>query len=154
MLIMYRAKAMAALQSQRTTLRATLASLALLSFVTSAGAATINDDRGGLIRNYLDRWAEIKSSGEKLILDGLCLSACTMFTSLPNTCITEKVILGFHQGTNPRATRTMRLMWPERLKQLVDSKGELAPHEEDAYTLLYYEDLKEILPVCPGVPIT
>jgi hypothetical protein len=131
-----------------------MVSVACSSFAASVHSATIRDDRGGMIRNYLNRWADYKASPKMLRLDGPCISACTMFTSLPNVCITERVVLGFHKGSNARATRTMRMMWHEKIRVLVDADGELAPYTDEAYTLLWYEDLKGILQTCPAVPVT
>lgn len=128
---------------------AVLVAMASLSFATSAQAdILVRGDYGGKIRDYLNRWADYKASGKRVVLDGGCLSACTMFTSLPNACITERVILGFHQGTKSRATRTMRMMWPDKLRELVDKEGSLASFESGEFTLLYYNDLKDILPSC------
>ena len=38
----------------------------------------IVDDRGGPIGAYVDRYRDLRSSGQAVIIDGLCASACTI----------------------------------------------------------------------------
>jgi hypothetical protein len=45
---------------------------------TSSAAVRIAGDRGGHIGRYIDRFAALRTSGEIVIIDGPCLSACTM----------------------------------------------------------------------------
>jgi hypothetical protein len=63
----------------------------------------ITNDRGGLIAAYTVRYQRLASSGESVIIDGLCASACTMVLSaLPydKICVTPRATLGFHaQGS-------------------------------------------------------
>jgi hypothetical protein len=49
------------------------------SMISNASAAVrIKADPGGQIGPYLENLAVLRSSGERVIIDGPCLSACTM----------------------------------------------------------------------------
>src|SRR5437764_170963 len=57
---------------------------AFLMFVgtgASQAAVRIADDRGGRIGAYVDRYRNLRSSGQAVIIDGLCASACTIVPS-------------------------------------------------------------------------
>jgi hypothetical protein len=42
----------------------------------------IAEDRGGQIGHYLQTFAVLRSSGENVVVDGNCLSACTLLLGL------------------------------------------------------------------------
>src|SRR4029077_18123077 len=44
-------------------------------------------------------------SGERFRIDSHCQSACTIFLSIRNVCITPNATLLFHAGGNPKAAR-------------------------------------------------
>ena len=53
-----------------------LAAVLLLAGVGSSHAAVrIGDDRGGQIGAYVNKYQGLRSSGQKVIIDGLCASA-------------------------------------------------------------------------------
>jgi hypothetical protein len=55
-----------------------LAAALLASAITPAFATMrISEDRGGQIGHYLQAFAALRSSGERVVIDGDCLSACT-----------------------------------------------------------------------------
>src|SRR5437660_5766969 len=80
---------------------ATLASLA----PAPAGAAVrIVRDPGGQIGPYLESLVALRSSGERVIIDGPCLSACTMVLGViprERICMTRRARLGFHAAWTP-----------------------------------------------------
>jgi hypothetical protein len=45
------------------------------------------------------------ASGERFRIDTHCQSACTMFLSIRNVCVTPGATLLFHSGGNPRTNR-------------------------------------------------
>jgi hypothetical protein len=49
--------------------------------------------------------AQYNASGERFRIDGHCQSACTIFLSIRNVCITPNATLLFHAGGNPRRAR-------------------------------------------------
>ena len=59
----------------------------------------IAEDRGGQIGQYLQAFNTLRSSGERVIVDGNCLSACTLVLGLvprERICATQRARFGFH----------------------------------------------------------
>ena len=52
--------------------------LLLAGMGTSQAVVRIGEDRGGRIGTYVDKYQDVRSSGEMVIIDGLCASACTI----------------------------------------------------------------------------
>src|SRR6516165_11710394 len=77
-----------------------LAAVVLLAVVGACNATVrIADDRGGRIGNYVDRYEYLRHSGQTVIIDGLCASACTIILgAIPHDkiCVTANATLGFH----------------------------------------------------------
>src|SRR5712692_10191559 len=72
-----------------------------IAVVHSSSATTrISNDMGGSLGKYLLMFTRIRDSGERVIIDGNCFSACTLVTIIPKEriCITERAVLGFHAG--------------------------------------------------------
>ncbi len=66
-------------------MRVQLLAAAILSAltVTSASATVVlGDDKGGKMEEYTARFQQMRNSGETVVIDGTCLSACTMVLSL------------------------------------------------------------------------
>lgn len=49
--------------------------------------------------------SQYNASGERFRIDSHCQSACTIFLSIRNVCVTPNATLLFHAGGNPRAGR-------------------------------------------------
>ena len=64
----------------------------------------IAEDRGGQIGHYLQTFAALRSSGEHVVIDGNCLSACTLVLGLiprDRICATPRARFGFHAAWMP-----------------------------------------------------
>jgi len=62
-------------------------------------AIIIQSDRGGLIAQRNERIRGYRAAGQRIELRGTCLSACTMYLSLPNACVASNATFGFHGPT-------------------------------------------------------
>jgi hypothetical protein len=54
---------------------------------------------GGQVGPFLDLFAKVRASGERVVIDGPCLSACTLVLSMvppERICVTRRAVLGFH----------------------------------------------------------
>src|SRR3569832_1837183 len=70
----------------------------LASVGTSHAVVRIGEDRGGRIGTYVDKYQEVRTSGEMVIIDGLCASACTIVLgAIPHDkiCVSSHAALGF-----------------------------------------------------------
>jgi hypothetical protein len=107
----------------------------------SDAAVRIVEDAGGRIGTYVDKYQGVRSSGEMVIIDGFCASACTIVLgTVPHEkiCVTSRARLGFHAAwhsgargrkiTNPEATRTLYSMYPVEVRRWIDQRGGLTPH--------------------------
>jgi hypothetical protein len=88
---------------------------------------------------YLQRFASIRDSGERVIIDGECLSACTLVLALVprnRICLTPNATFGFHAavaheewrypGASNAATNALLAMYPQMIRKLIASKGGLS----------------------------
>ena len=121
--------------------RTTLMVAAMMAFAASAASATmrISDDIGGRIGAYVDQYSAIRASGERVVIDGVCLSACTLVLGIVprhRICVTRRAMLGFHaawmpgpQGRPvPSAVGTQALwdMYPANVRRWINSRGGLS----------------------------
>ena len=79
---------------------------AVLACGVKSASATMRiiDDQGGQVGKYLQAFAKVRSTGERVIVDGDCLSACTMVLGLvpPNQIgVTPRARFGFHAASMP-----------------------------------------------------
>jgi hypothetical protein len=77
--------------------------LAFLLLPTAAVSAEyrITRDHGGLVDEYKARFGKIRDRGERVVIDGICNSACTLvlgIVPLNRICATPKASLGFHEA--------------------------------------------------------
>jgi hypothetical protein len=118
-----------------------LVAVVMLAGVRASDAAVrIGQDRGGRMGAYVDKYQGLRSSGEMVIIDGACLSACTIVLgSVPRDkiCVTSRARFGFHAAwnpasngrktTNPEATHTLYSMYPSEVQRWIDQRGGLSP---------------------------
>jgi hypothetical protein len=115
--------------------------LLLASMGASRAVVRIADDRGGRIGTYVDRYQGLRTSGETVIIDGLCASACTIVLgAIPRDriCVTSHATLGFHAAwdfgangraiTNLEATQMLYSMYPSAVRHWISQRGGLTPH--------------------------
>src|SRR4029450_875732 len=82
----------------------------------------------------------LRSSGETVIIDGLCASACTIILgAVPHDkiCVTSHARLGFHAAwdpgakgraiTNPEAPQMLSSMYPSSVRRWIAQRGGLRP---------------------------
>src|SRR6186997_400846 len=111
------------------------------AFAATPSSATmrISDDVGGRIGAYVDQYAEVRKSGERVVIDGACLSACTLVLGIVprnRICVTRRAMLGFHAawmpGANgkpvPSAVGTQALwdLYPQNVRRWISSRGGLS----------------------------
>jgi hypothetical protein len=105
---------------------------------TAAAAVRIADDEGGKIGDYWSRYTALQASGEQVVIDGKCSSACTMVLGIvprDRICVTPNAMLGFHAAwrrgflgfeiINDPATRTLWDLYPVPIKQWIARNGGL-----------------------------
>jgi hypothetical protein len=134
--------------------------IATVLSTTFAGATIrISADRGGRIIDYVERFMQARSSGEPVVIDGYCLSACTLVVGMlprDQVCVTRNAVLGFHAAWRPTsdgrkvsshiATQVMMDVYPPELRSWIGRRGGLTPR----LILLEGRELAGIVPTCGG----
>jgi hypothetical protein len=70
-----------------------------LAASTAHATLRITNDRGGLLRSYIERYRKARVANENVVIDGICLSACTLAIGMfprSKVCATPRAVLGFH----------------------------------------------------------
>jgi hypothetical protein len=128
----------------------------------SAGADyRIRKDYGGFIDQYKLKYAAIRDRGDRVIIDGVCNSACTLVLGIvPHNriCVTPRARLGFHTAfidtrftagikvTSYWATADRLAYYPEAVKKWLARHGGLTA---DMKTMQNGHDLWAIVNPCP-----
>ena len=100
----------------------------------------IKSSPGGWVEDYLTVFSRVRQSGEKVIIDGPCLSACTLVLStVPSNriCVTKRAVLGFHapriidrrsgrSARAPEATRIVIDSYPAGVRAWIKKRGGLS----------------------------
>ncbi|KQW22661.1 hypothetical protein ASC80_04715 [Afipia sp. Root123D2] len=90
-------------------MRALLLSLIAMLLLAAGPARAdlrITRDHGGYVEEYKAKYERIRKRGERVIIDGICNSACTMvfgIVPLSKICVTPRASLGFHQAYYDKA---------------------------------------------------
>jgi hypothetical protein len=113
---------------------------AALTLSTAHATVRIKADSGGQIGPYLENLVALRGSGERVIIDGPCLSACTMLLGViprERICVTPRARLGFHAAWHPggngqavtsrEATRLLMDIYPEEVRSWIARRGGLSP---------------------------
>ena len=114
------------------------ATLLMMNLVPASATSRISDDRGGQIGSYLARFHALKKSGERVAIDGLCASACTMLLGIIpayRICVTPRAVLQFHTAWDPTPsggqivnTEGNAILWshyPENIRRWISRHGGL-----------------------------
>jgi hypothetical protein len=126
--------------------------------VTPAGAEVrILGSPGGQVGPFLDMFDDVRASGERVVIDGPCLSACTLVLSVvPNDriCVTRRAVLGFHAARSmdrrgrlyaePEASELVLEAYPAAVRNWILRRGGLSSH----LLLLRGRELAAIYPTC------
>ncbi|MGB8527500.1 MAG: hypothetical protein WCD75_11810 [Rhodoplanes sp.] len=140
-----------------------LASFLLAFAITSPAFADlrITRDFGGYVEEYKAKYQRIRETGERVIIDGICNSACTLvlgIVPLQHICVTPRASLGFHEAyfdkrwtagvkvTSIAGTAELMSVYPNPVKDWIARQGGLTPEMKK---LRNGADLWTIVNPCP-----
>jgi hypothetical protein len=135
-----------------------LAAVAIALVVPPAQAEVrILASPGGQVGTFLDLFERVRASGERVVIDGPCLSACTLVLSMvPNDriCVTRRAVLGFHAARSidrrgriyaePEASELVLEAYPAPVRGWIRRRGGLTSR----LLLLRGRELAAIYPTC------
>ena len=112
---------------------------------------------GGQVGPFLDLFERVRDSGERVVIDGPCLSACTLVLSMvPNNriCVTRRAVLGFHAARSldrrgrfyaePEASELVLEAYPSLIRAWIRRHGGLSSR----LLLLRGRELNAMYPSC------
>jgi hypothetical protein len=112
---------------------------------------------GGQVGPFLDLFEQVRQSGERVVIDGPCLSACTLVLSIvpdDRICVTRRAVLGFHAARSidrrgrmyaePEASEAVLEAYPAPVRGWINSRGGLTSR----LLLLRGRELAAIYPRC------
>jgi hypothetical protein len=140
-----------------------LALVVLLAFAAAPARADlhITRDHGGYVEEYKAKYARIRDRKERVIIDGICNSACTLvFGVVPmnKICVTPKASLGFHLAyydkaftfgikvTSAEGTSDLMSYYPNSVKDWIRKNGGLTTEMKK---IKNGEELWKIVDPCP-----
>ena len=118
-------------------IRIIVVTAALCAAISSARAdVRILASPGGQVGPFLDLFDRVRESGERVVIDGPCLSACTLVLStVPNEriCVTRRAVLGFHAARSidqrgrmylePEASQAVLAAYPAPVRGWISRRG-------------------------------
>ena len=112
---------------------------ALTTISPASATIRIAGDAGGQIGAYIQRHEAMRRSGERVVIDGPCFSACTMVLgAIPRDriCVTSRALLGFHAAfdVDPSGRRVANLEgsslmmdhYPQQVRDWIARRGGLS----------------------------
>src|ERR1700756_950589 len=145
-------------------MRITHPTLLVLSLVAATPAHAllhITRDHGGYVEEYKEKYKHIRDTGERVVIDGICNSACTLvFGIVPmnKICVTPRASLGFHQAyydkaytfgikvTSAEGTSDLISYYPDTVRDWIRRNGGVTPAIEK---ITNGEELWKIVDPCP-----
>jgi hypothetical protein len=131
--------------------------LCALAVLPARAEVRILASAGGQVGPFLDLFERVRESGERVVIDGPCLSACTLVLSMvPNNriCVTRRAVLGFHAARSidrrgrlyaePEASELVLEAYPAPVRNWIRRRGGLTSH----LLLLRGRELNAIYPAC------
>jgi hypothetical protein len=112
---------------------------------------------GGQVGPFMDMFDKLRASGERVVIDGPCLSACTLVLSMlprERICVTRRAVLGFHAARSmdrrgrmyaePEASALVLQAYPSDVRSWIIQRGGLTSH----LLLLRGRELAALYPTC------
>jgi hypothetical protein len=112
---------------------------------------------GGQVGQFLDLFEQVRASGERVVIDGPCLSACTLVLSMvpsDRICVTRRAVLGFHAARSidrrgrsyaePEASEIVLQAYPAGVRSWIRRRGGLSSR----LLLLRGRELAALYPTC------
>jgi hypothetical protein len=133
------------------------AALGTLASPPAQAEVRILGSPGGQVGTFLDLFERMRDSGERVVIDGPCLSACTLVLSMvPSSriCVTRRAVLGFHGARSmdrrgrlhaePEASSIVLQTYPSGVRDWIKRRGGLTSH----LLLLRGRELAALYPTC------
>jgi hypothetical protein len=113
---------------------------ALVSTMASAEIRIVGDP-GGEVSSYVQKYQGVRASGQRVVVDGPCLSACTLLLGIvprDRICVTSRAMFGFHAASyyddasrslvpTRAGSRLVMRLYPATIRNWIERHGGLTP---------------------------
>jgi hypothetical protein len=118
-------------------------------------------DHGGYVTEYKEKYKRIRDSHQRVIIDGICNSACTLvfgIVPLNRICVTPRASIGLHEAyydksftfgikvTSAEGTADLMSYYPDTVKAWIRRNGGLTTEMKKIKNGI---DLWKIVDPCP-----
>jgi hypothetical protein len=140
--------------------QAVLAGALASVLVTSVACADVRivSDPGGEVSSYIQKFQQMRAAGQHVVIDGPCLSACTLLTGIiprNRVCVTSRAVLGFHAASyyddasrtlvpTRRGSALVMHYYPTAIRSWISRHGGLTPQ----LIMLRGAELSALYPIC------
>jgi hypothetical protein len=115
--------------------------LAIFASTTASAEVRIVGDPGGEVSSYIQRFQGVRASGQRVVVDGPCLSACTLMLGIvpkDKICVTSRAVFGFHAASyyddasrslvpTRAGSRLVMKLYPAQIRGWIEHHGGLTP---------------------------
>jgi len=116
--------------------------LLCLTSIPAVADLRITRDHGGEVEKYKAKYQRIRDTGGRVIIDGICNSACTLVLGIVprnKICVTPRASLGFHEAytvvnwpikqkvASASGTRDLMSYYPDPVLDWIERVGGLTP---------------------------
>lgn len=118
--------------------RAAVVAVACLLQTPARADIRILASPGGTVAGFLQVFETLRASGERIVIDGPCLSACTLvLVAVPadRICVTRRAVFGFHAAQSidryahiepePEASHMIQESYPSPVRAWIERHGGL-----------------------------
>jgi hypothetical protein len=129
----------------------------LLAVQPAAADVRILSSPGGPVVPFVELFEKVRQSGERVVIDGPCYSACTLVLSMlprERICVTRRASLGFHAARSmdrfgrfyaePEATQAVQAIYPPPVRNWIARRGGLS----SKLLVLRGKELAAMFPTC------
>ena len=117
-----------------------LLGIVLWLFATMFARADVRilESPGGEVGPFLELFDKVRKTGERVVIDGPCMSACTLVLSVvpsDRICVTRRAVLGFHAARSidrrgriyaePEASEAVLEAYPRPVRDWIIRRGGL-----------------------------
>jgi hypothetical protein len=135
--------------------------VSVLAALPARADLRITRDLGGYVEEYKAKYKRVRDRGERVIIDGICNSACTLvlgIVPMNRVCVTPRATLGFHQAyydkaytygikvTSAEGTSDLVSYYPDAVKDWLNRNGGLTTEMKKIKNGL---ELWKIVDPCP-----
>jgi len=122
--------------------------------IETAPTLVIHFSAGGRLLEFAEKYNDIEERGGRVVIDGLCISACTLvlgLVTLDRVCATPRGVFAFHSATvndqfSLDGTGILWAMMPEQVREFFRQQGWAGPDQEHEH--LIFADATRFVQPC------